>query len=228
MPLPSSVSDPQQPDIDRGTAGASARREHERRKANREQRTRERHPRIGGLLLALREPPRHEQAWARGASGEEAVAGSLASRLGTDVVLLHDRRLPRSRANVDHLAIAPSGVWVIDSKRYKGRVEIAKPLFGPPRLTIAGRDKTALVVGVLRQVALVERLLDETGLSAPVHGALCFVEAELPLLRSLSFDGVPLLYPRALARRISSGAAVLRPERVAEVAAELARRLPSA
>src|SRR5690349_12414256 len=43
--------------IDVGTAGASARREFERRKARRDQRVRARHPKIGGLLLALSDEP---------------------------------------------------------------------------------------------------------------------------------------------------------------------------
>jgi len=222
------MSEERPPDRDAGTAGASARREHERRKANRERRARERHPRIGGLLLLLQDAPSHERAWARGASGEKAVAGSLARRLGSDVVLLHDRRLPRSRANVDHIAIARSGVWVIDAKRYAGRIDVVRPLFGSARLTIAGRDKTTLVAGVRKQVAVVERLLANAGLDAPVFGALCFVDAELPLLRSLSFDGVALQHPRGLAKRIAAGPARLTPEQVADSATALARALPPA
>lgn len=215
-------------DLDAGVPGASARREHERRRALREQRVRERHPRIGGLLLGLRDAPQSERAWARGADGEVQVAAALARRLGDGAVLLHDRRVPRSRANIDHVAIAPSGVWVIDAKRYKGKVAVERPWFGAPRVTIAGRDKTALVASVHRQVAVVRSELASTAPDAPVHGALCFVDSELPLLGSLSFDGVPLLYPRALAKRIASGAPVLTHERVAEIAAELARRLPPA
>src|SRR5438067_1780521 len=49
-----------------GRAGASAAREHERRKRQRETRTREAHPRIGGLLLGLRDTPQHEDAFRRG------------------------------------------------------------------------------------------------------------------------------------------------------------------
>ena len=47
-----------------------------------------------------------------GAEGEERVARDLEKRCGSDVVFLHDRRVPRSRANIDHLLVAPSGVWV--------------------------------------------------------------------------------------------------------------------
>lgn len=117
--------------LERGQAGASAAREHERRRDHREQRTRERHPRVGGLLLLLRDAPQHETAWQRGAAGERAVAESLEQRVSDgSVVLLHDRRIPRSRANIDHLAVAPSGVYVIDAKNYTGKFRVERPWFG--------------------------------------------------------------------------------------------------
>ncbi|MEO6414383.1 MAG: hypothetical protein ABIO48_17470 [Pedococcus sp.] len=52
--------------VESGTAGASARREFERRKAKREQRIRPQHPRIGGFLLAISEE-RQSTAWDTGA-----------------------------------------------------------------------------------------------------------------------------------------------------------------
>lgn len=54
-------------DIDFGTAGASGRREYERRRARREGEVRKRHPRVGNLLLKFQEAPEHEKAWATGA-----------------------------------------------------------------------------------------------------------------------------------------------------------------
>jgi hypothetical protein len=56
-----------------GTAGASARREFERRVVKREQRIRERHPELGGLFLALSDDPQSTTAWQRG-----ALAGRVA------------------------------------------------------------------------------------------------------------------------------------------------------
>jgi hypothetical protein len=138
-----------------GHAGASARREHARRKARREETTLRRHPRTGKVWLALQEAPQHERRWAHGAGGEELVAEALAKRCRPEVVVLHDRRLSRSRANVDHLAVAPTGVWVIDTKRYSGKIRIEKPMLGAAKLTIAGRDRTKLVEGLSKQVAAV-------------------------------------------------------------------------
>jgi hypothetical protein len=65
-----------------------------------------------------------EQArtWQRGAAGERRTA-RLLDRLTRDgFVVFHDLAVPGSTANVDHLAIGPTGVFVIDSKQWTGSV----------------------------------------------------------------------------------------------------------
>ena len=39
------------------------------------------------------------------------------------LAVLHDRRIPYSKANIDHLIVAPWGVFIVDAKNYKGKVE---------------------------------------------------------------------------------------------------------
>jgi len=104
---------------------------------------------------------------------------------------------------------------------------VSKPLFGPPKLTIAGRDKSKLVDGLDKQVALVEQVMAEVSPGIPVRGALCFVDADLPLLSKLSFNGYPLLYPKHLAKRMTAEAR-LSDERIRELAGTLDLRFPSA
>lgn len=107
--------------IDIGIPGASARREFERRQAKREKRIREKNPKLGGLILALSDDPQSTTSWKTGAVGEERV-GQRLNELATDSLrVLHDRRIPGSRANVDHLVVTPNGVFVVDPKRYAGR-----------------------------------------------------------------------------------------------------------
>lgn len=67
----------------------------------------------------------------------------------------------------------------------------------------------------------------EVAPGVPARGALCFVDADLPLLGNLSFNGYPLLYPKRLAKRINRDGP-LAAERVREVAATLALRFPTA
>jgi hypothetical protein len=82
------------PGVEVGVGGASARREHERRKATREARIRTAHPRIGGLVLALSDDPQSTTAWAVGVRGEELLAKSLDGLADQGVLTLHDRRIP--------------------------------------------------------------------------------------------------------------------------------------
>jgi hypothetical protein len=208
------VTDQRDPDFDLGTAGASGRREYERRRANRESKVREEHPHIGGLLLKVKEQPQHEKAWETGAAGEEALAAFLARRC-PDVLVLNDRRMAEGRANIDHLAVTPSGIYVIDAKRYKGKIEVRKPFIGEEKLVIGGRDKTKLIEGLSKQADAVRAGLAVIEKHVPVSACLCFISPEgqsggsgIPLLRTLSVSGFPLLYPRRLAKRLNQPGAL--------------------
>ena len=214
-------------ELDLGSAGASARREHQRRRANRERRTREKHPVIGGALLALRDAPAHERVWGTGAGGEEATAKYLAERCPR-ALILHDRRVPGSRANIDHIAVVASGVYVIDSKRYKGKkVRVETPLLGKAKLMVGGRDKTKLVDGLLKQVEIVAGLLAEIAPGVKVSGAFCFVDVDLPLLSTPKIRGLPVFGRRRLAKHINCDGP-LDDEQIRAIATELAHRLPAA
>jgi hypothetical protein len=70
-------------------------------------------------------PDRDPDRWRRGADGESATA-ELLSRLPRRWVVLHDRAVPGSVANIDHLVIGPTGVWVIDTKACRGRLRVRR------------------------------------------------------------------------------------------------------
>ena len=221
------------PEIDLGTPGGSARREHERRRARREARTRESHPHLGRLLLRVQSAPTSETAWEIGAAGEEMLAAHLAKTC-PQVTVLHDRRIPGRRTNLDHLAIGPSGVCVVDAKRYKGKIEVRNPLFGDPSLFIAGRNKTKLADGLMRQRDAVRSALAETFPEVPVHACFCFLNPKgqaggsgLPLFRTLGINGVQLFYPRKLSKYLNSPGPLTEEAR-REVVALLAHAFPRA
>jgi hypothetical protein len=74
-----------------------------------------------GWRLRFR-PSTQARAWQRGAKGERHTA-RLLDRLGRDgYVVFHDLAMPHSPANLDHLVVGPSGVFVIDSKQWTGQV----------------------------------------------------------------------------------------------------------
>jgi hypothetical protein len=75
-----------------------------------------------GWRLRFR-PSEQVTAWRRGAEGERRTA-RLLDRLTRDgYMVFHDLAVPgTTSANVDHLVIGPSGVFVIDSKQWSGSV----------------------------------------------------------------------------------------------------------
>jgi hypothetical protein len=155
------------------------------------------------------------------------VAAHLQRRCRDAVVLLHDRRLPGSRANIDHIAVAPSGVWVVDTKRYKGKIRVRTPLIGPPELRIGGRDKTKLVEALDGYRAAVAAVVDEIRSGVPVYGAFCFVKGDLPLFGAPPVSDCRVLHRRSLTRRLNRHGPLNAKDTIA-LASELAVRFPPA
>ena len=193
-------------------AGASAQREYDKRSQRREVAIRSRHPRLGGLVLALTNEPASTRVWAQGAHGERAVAAKIDELEGEHVLALHDRRMLRpdgrpSRANIDHLVVAATGIWVVDAKTHQGALEVRRSggLFSPriERLFIGGRDKTSLFEGLAKQVDAVRAVLLEVAADVPVRGAFCFVGTELPWFGD-SIGGIPLVGRRSLAKLLKT------------------------
>jgi len=215
--------------LDAGTPGSSARREFNRRKAAREERIRSKHPKLGSLILALSDEPQSTTAWDTGARGEERLGDRLNAAASDTCRLLHDRRVPRSRANIDHITVTPAGVYVIDAKRYKGRpqLKLQGGLLRPrvERLLVGTRDCTQLVDGVLTQVDVVRAVVGD---HIPIHGVLCFVDADWPLLGgSFATRGVQVLWPKRLLANLAAPGA-LNVGEVEQVHRELADALPRA
>ncbi len=184
-------------------------------------------------LIRLLDEPRREQAWRRHGDGERSTTDRLERLLrDTSVVVLHDRRIPRTRANIDHLAVGPGGVTVIDSEDCAGKVRVERrALIRPPteHLMIAGSDRTSLVEGVARQIRVVRQVLERLGgPELEVRGCLCVVTGDgLPLLGRLQVRGVAVLRSRACAR-LASRRGPLTAAEVERVARHLAISLPPA
>jgi hypothetical protein len=217
--------------IERGEAGGSAAREYRRRHDRREQAFRSRYGRLSGVLLALSDDPRSTAAWAQGAHGERALGKLLDPLRDEGLAVLHDRRIPGSKANIDHLVVAPWGVLVVDAKNYTGRVETRRRggFFSTDhRLYVGGRDKTALIADMTKQARAVRTALDDEHASLHICKAICFVDADWSLFaRPIEIEGVLVLWPRALRKLIRTNGSLSRDE-IARIEHKLASALPTA
>lgn len=218
--------------LSQGHAGTSARREYERRVTKRENAVRTAHPKIGGLLLALFEAPQSTRAWERGAVGEERLGTRLDALASPTRRVLHDRRIPGSRANIDHLVVCPQGVVVIDAKRYRGtpRLRVEGGFLSPrvEKLMVGRRNCTPLVDGVLKQVERVTATLHPEHAEVPVIGMLCFVDADWPLIGgSFTIRGIRVLWPKR-AENFVNEPGPLTEEQIGAATLRIARRFPQA
>ena len=100
------------------------------------------------------------------------MAARLDGLAGSHVRVLHDRRLSRpdgrlSRANVDHLVVAASGVRVVDAKTHTGALEVRRSGGLVRRRTetlfIDGWDRSRLLEGLAGQVEAVAAELARAG-----------------------------------------------------------------
>lgn len=195
--------------VDAGVAGGSAHREFERRKAAREALVKGRVGNLlGGLLIALTDEPQSTRAWERGASGEQKLGKALE---GLDSVrALHDRQVPKTRGNIDHIVIGPAGVFVVDAKHYRGLIQVRDigGLFKvDERLFVGQRDCSQLADNMGWQVRAVQDVLDRTPVDCggvTVAPVLCFIDGEWPLLGAPNrYKGVHLEGPRSLKRLVT-------------------------
>jgi hypothetical protein len=215
---------------DPGVAGQSAKREYERRKSARDARVKSRLGDIlGGVVLAITDEPQSTRAWVRGATGEEKLAEALAGVPG--IKLLHDRSVPHTKGNIDHIVVAPAGVFVVDAKHYKGLIQIRDVggLFKTDkRLYVGGRDCSNLAENMGWQVEAIQRALLAGGFepTLPIIPVLCFVDGEWPLLfPPEEYKGVLLEGKRSIKKRVA-GVPLLEQEVVARVYHALAVAFP--
>jgi hypothetical protein len=177
-------------------------------------------------VFALRDlaPTQREIAWRKGAEGEQAVGRKL-DRIGPSTRALHDRLIPGSRANIDHILVTPAGVWTIDAKNYTGRLEVRRR---GTELWVNGRNRSKLLQQAARQTEVVRLALAAAGFAGtPVRPALCFLGVEWPWFSPNTAGDVRLVSPRGLAS-LAKGPDVLSAQQVTQVAQALDRHLVAA
>lgn len=166
---------------------------------------------IGGSAALREARRRRDSKWVRGAAGEYLIDKFLHDQIAGTSVILTDRRVPGTKSNIDHIVIASSGVWIIDTKHWKGRIEYKSttPTGVDYRLYADGHDRTKEVEAMYSMVIPVAQAIGDR--SVPVKPALVFVDADwaLPALprfllnRPYQHLGVWLTLPRNLAKLIN-------------------------
>jgi len=146
-------------------------------------------PVAGSSALRL-DARRRGDNYLKGAHGEYLMGEYLANELAASARVLTDRHVPGdSEANIDHVVVASSGVWIIDSKKWKGEIHYRSPKFpstDPRRyLYVGGVDRTPQIAKIYRLVIPVARVIGDR--SVNVHPAMVFIEAVWGIPESVHF-----------------------------------------
>lgn len=221
--------------VESGVAGASAAAEAERRSTHRIEDVRRRYGDHAAAVAEAVAPNEQEIAsWRKGSNGESRLAAYIEREVGDRVIALHDRLIPGTRhKNIDHMFVAPSGVWVVDSKAYKGKVvnRDVGPFWRAENKVYVGKyDRSDHANAVESQVEAVLAALrpDPEAKGTDVHAALCLVESEWGLLDfPFRVGSVWVLYPGALKKRLRKDGPVAR-ERMEHIARRLDLSFPKA
>lgn len=148
---------------------------------------------VGGFLgLQFWGTSAHITAYGKGAEGERRTGTSLQKL--PDFTVLHDRKIPGSKANIDHIAIGPGGVFVIETKNYVGKVTVRGD-----DLLVSGRKRTGIIEQTWREAVAVQGVLapELARLGLDVIPILCIHGAELPWSRT-TVQGVRVCGAREL------------------------------
>ena len=107
------------------------------------------------VMSALFNTPNSITAWQIGADGEVRTGRLLETLEADGFRILHDRKIPGARsANIDHIVIGPPGIYVVETKSYKGSLQIRGN-----EIFVAGRRKNGWIDEVSREAAAVRTAL---------------------------------------------------------------------
>ena len=129
---------------------------------------------VAGILLAWGD--RRLGNFLKGAKGEEWVAHEL-SFLSAEYTVFNGLGLGGGKQNFDHIVVGPAGIFVVETKNWKGSIE-----FQNGKLYAGGKEPSRPPLKQVKAATaeLVDFLDDSNHSGIPVHPVLCFISTELP------------------------------------------------
>jgi hypothetical protein len=141
-------------------------------------------------------------AWRTGAIGEERTSELLLPLEAAGFCILHDRAIPRSRANIDHIVVGPPGVFIVETKNYERKLSRRRK----EQFADQAKREAAAVAAVVAPLA--------------VTPLVCVHRADLGWFKVV-VDGVRFVAPRALIKVLRKAPVQLAPEDVNRIAGQI-------
>jgi len=162
----------------------------------------------GPAVTGRSEAPTPSRRWVNRADGDRRARARLQLIGHEGLIVLNDRRIPGSRSFIKCIAISTAGVFVIDTKGFRGLVHVKRqgPIrdLGPLELHVGRRNCTSSVDDLSGQVEIVREALSSTplGSEVPVNALLCLTRAEWGFASPLEIRDVWVGWPRLMAGRV--------------------------
>lgn len=173
------------------------------------------------FVFAMSRLPFDSLVWAKGVEGERRAAAYIDPLIDAGFVVVYNRLIPGIKADIDCLAIGPTGVFPIETKNWRGKLDVRGD-----RLFVGDHDRTWVLQQVYRealavQVALGEELTRERLTVTPV---ICAIGGVASIQKVAS--GVHITDGKGLARLLTDRPRVLDDEGVQRIARLADRHLP--
>lgn len=165
-----------------------------------------------GLMAYCRRQPALVYGYFKGARGEEMAAGELA-RLGAEWTVFNGLLLPDGQ-DIDHVAVGPQGLFVIETKHWSGEVTVE----GGEVLANGRPLRRSPVAQVRRAMGAVAAAADAP--KGSLRGVLCFAGRQFAEGAARA-DEVLVCSHLGLTEALASGPVVLDAAAVARVVARL-------
>ena len=160
-------------------------------------------------------------------SSDAAVDRILDEVAAEGVLVLHGRRVPNLRATIDHVAVAPTGVYVIATRSAEGSIAVLRRSFSRKHDLYVGKKRcTAWVSALATPFDAVHRAL--AGESIPMWPTVATVHVEWPSVPwSFTIEGVTVVSWPTLRKQLGKPGR-LQPETIERLAQTLHVALPAA
>jgi Nuclease-related domain len=170
--------------------------------------------RLGRAISRPTSSPSARAANNPGAGAARSSNSTLSGLIDYGYVILDDRRVSSARAEIDHVVVGPTGIFVVDHKPWTGQISA-----GAEQVYVDGRQRTGATDTALRAAAAVEDVLGHElkPVGAHVQAVISFDGASNRLFEA-TLGKINLTGSRSLAKAIRAGQASLGPETVIRLA----------
>jgi hypothetical protein len=146
----------------------------------------------GKSLETARIPIRAENR-SKGIIGEHGVGAEL-DRIAKEygLTVLHDLSIPKSKANIDHLLISSSAIFLVDAKNYAGVIRTSNDKDGNKKLYVGKYVQTSMLIKLNKYAQTLRKFLESEGLEVRVVPMLAFYNATFKDGMDFHLDGIAI------------------------------------